>query len=150
MKHARIYRNRGGTIIEWVAGAVLFIPLLFMIIFTVLEVSRAYAIKVSVEEAARRAARQLATDYGIDPVGNSSTAHQLSIYTNIRIPTVVADNSQFSGAAYALGPAPQTVSVTVTYPPNGIPGVLPPFPDIDPLRLRGQIQINSIATFPLY
>ena len=136
--------------VEWVAGAVLFIPLLICIIFVVLEISRAYSIKVALDAASKRAARQLAIDYGVDPINNITNAHQQAVFTTVRIPTFVMDNTQFSAAAYALGPVPPTVSVTVSYPAAGIAGVLPPFPDPDPLNIRSTIQINSIATYPLY
>ena|SRR5262249_8069635 len=148
MRHARHRRKQGVSIAEAAAALALLLPLLFLVIFVVLEASYAYLIKNSLAQAAREAARDLAVQYGQDPsIAGSRTVQNTQVFDKIRINKIVADSTQFDDPVFATGIEPSTVTVTVHYR-SGQFG-LPVFPNPDPLKLGANFPIDATSTYRL-
>jgi Flp pilus assembly protein TadG len=145
---SRNRRQSGITLVEFGAAASLYLPLLFAVIFVIMEASAAYIIKTNIDQAAKQAGRSMAHAYGMDPTIATDSTKQQAIYTAVRIPNYVADNNQFTNPVFDFSTNPATVTVTCTYPNSGAFG-LPPFPNPDPLRLGPTFIINSSATYSL-
>src|SRR5581483_11498119 len=95
MTFRHLRKQKGITLVEFAAAASLYLPLLFAIIFVIMETSAAYVIKTNIDAAAKQAGRSLAHAYGMDPTVATDSAKQQAIFTEIRIPAYVANNAQF-------------------------------------------------------
>lgn len=144
----------GVTLVETAATIVIVIPLTIAAIFVAIEASQVYGINQGLQQAARDAARGLATAYASDfgIVNNASDQAKYGFSPVISSKTLsnyVADESQFQASFNPANPpnTPASVTVTVTYA-SGKFG-LAPFPQVDPLFLGQNYQIKASATYSL-
>jgi len=148
MKNKTIRQSRGVSIAEAAAALALLLPLIFTIIFVILEASYAYTIKNSLAEAARAAARDLAMAYGQNPgIATDRSLQNTQVFDTIRITNMVNDSSQFDDPVFQTAQDPMTVAVTVRYLSGQFN--LPPFPNPDPLNLGSNFQITASSTYRL-
>lgn len=147
-----VRRRRAAVLAEAVAAMAVFIPVIVLIVMGTVEASIGYVISAQLTRAANLAARGLAGEYSTNPGIASNTAQQKAVFSNVRIPGYVMDNSQFevpAGGWKTVG-VPPTVTVNCTY----IPGVGNPplraFPSFDPLNLGTAFRIKVQATYRLY
>jgi len=117
-----------------------------MIIMVAVEAGYGYIIKINMDGAARRAARDLAIAYGQDPSIAQDSSKVNTVLSMIRIANMVVDNAQFGEPVFQTD-NPPTATVTVTYA-SGQYG-LAPFPNPDPLNLGPTFTISSTATYHL-
>jgi hypothetical protein len=163
MFRGRRKSNSGASLAEAAAAMALFFPLIIAILYVVMEASQVYVITEALNQAARRAARNVATTYHTFPGIVASNANALALCCKPvcqppgTVGAYVTDVSQFGGAGGA-GTAltftgmnsldlkgnttPATVEVTCTYISNGTTG-LPQFPAWDVLNL------SKVANFKL-
>jgi hypothetical protein len=145
-------RKRGAVLVEAVLAITVFVPIMVVVVWAVLEVSFAYIIATNMNEAAHLAARALADEY----VRNPSVVHDIKaqerILSTVRIPSMVSTNQQFSlpAGGFLVSSMPRSVTVQCTYLPGVGDPPLPLFPNPDILNLKGQLNIQSSATTPLY
>lgn len=145
---SRSRQQRGVSLVEFAVAVSLFLPVLISIIYVVLEASYLYNIKVNLDVASRKAARELAVMYGANKTQAMQPKATNPVYTNTRIQNFVADNAQFDDPTFSFNPSPGTVTVTVHYPTSGAYG-LPRFPNPDPLNLGPTFDLTSTSTFSL-
>src|SRR5271168_809739 len=113
MKSSIFKRKRGFAIVESAAAICVVLPLIFLVIFSVLEISYAYMLRSSLDSAARNAARDLAVDYGQDPtIATSRTQQDSLVFDSIRMTNVIANSAQFDNPVFDTTDSPPTVSVT--------------------------------------
>ncbi len=140
-------RARGSSIVETAAALSFMIPLLVLILFVTIEGCKAYLISQSLNQGAREAARNLATNYAQNPnIPNDATAQATYGFSPVRIPGVITDNSQFSATFDTSGSTP-SVTVNVAYISNGTTD-LAPFPDFGDINL-GLFSFNLGSNFQL-
>lgn len=141
-------RRRGASIAETAASMVLLIPILFMVLYVVLEASKAYFIKESLAQGARQAARDLAVEYGRNSsIENNRSQQEALVFDNIKINGAIADSDQFDDPQFQPDASPPTVTVTVRY--KGGQYGLPTFPNPDPLKLGRNFSLNATSTYRL-
>jgi hypothetical protein len=141
----RFQRNpKGLSIAETAASMVILIPILFVILFVIIECSKAYYLKDALSQGARQAARDMAIAYGQNKQFQYNRTLQDTVYSSVRIPQVINSNLQFDDAQFNSGVS-QTVTVTVHY--RGGQYGLPKFPDPDPLKLGNRFQLDGTATY---
>jgi Flp pilus assembly protein TadG len=146
MRYSRL--SKGATIAEAGAAMALMIPLLFAVLFVVLEASQAYMIKEALAQGARQAARNLAVEYGKDSaIQYRRDLQDAQVFSQIRLVNVINANEQFSDPVWNTSASPPTVTVTVTYTPNQ--HGLAPFPNPDPLNLGPNFVLNANSTYRL-
>ena len=125
------------------------IPLLIVVCFISVESMMVCMIKSILNYSASVASRDLAIEYGTNPVGAMSNPD--SIFSNIRFMSVVVSNDQFSipegAAGWSTTSSPPTVTVEVTF--KGGQFGLPDFPNPDPLALGPDFSLSSTATMIL-
>lgn len=127
---------------------VLLIPLIFTVLFIVLEASKAYMIKESLAQGARQAARDLAVAYGQNPsIENNRSLQDTMVFDNIKLAGAINASEQFDDPEWNTGAAPPTVTVTVHFT-SGQNG-LPRFPDPDPLKLGSNFHLDATSTYRL-
>lgn len=140
--------SRGAALAEAVATIAIFVPIIVLIVLVTIQSSIACVISAKMAHGAHLAARALAAQYGTTQSISVDSVQQQKILTNVRIPSYVADNSQFelSSTSWQTTAVPPTVTVSCSY----IPGVgtppLPAFPTFDPLGLGRLFKIKSSAT----
>lgn len=143
-----IRRRKGVSIAETAASMVLLIPLLFLVLYVVLEASKAYFIKESLAQGARQAARDIAIIYGTNPrIEGDRYMQDSMVYSTIKISGAIADEKQFEEAQFDSNANPPTVTVTVNYT-SGQNG-LPTFPNPDPLHLGNNFKLSATSTYRL-
>jgi Flp pilus assembly protein TadG len=134
----------GISIAETAASLVLLIPILFLVLFVIIECSKAYYIKDALAQGARQAARDMAIAYGQNKQIQYNRPMQDTVYDNVRIPSVINSSAQFDDAQFSSSASP-TVTVTVRYT-SGQNG-LPKFPDPDPLKLGASFKLQASSTY---
>lgn len=148
MKFSAKRETRGVAITEAAAALTLILPLIFLVIFVVLEASYAYTLKNALAEGAREAARNLAINYGQNQaIATDRTLQNAEVFDNIRITNVINNSSQFDDPVFNTAADPPTVEVTVHY--RGGQFGLPPFPNPDPLNLGSNFKIDATSTYRL-
>lgn len=148
MVNSTRHRRKGASIAETAAAMVLLLPLLFIVLFVVLEASKAYFIKESLAQGARQAARDLAVAYGrnADIEGSRTMQNQMA-FDNIHLNGVIHDQEQFDDPVFDSAGQPPTVRVTVHY--RGGQYGLEPFPNPDPLKLGNNFDLSAASTYRL-
>lgn len=127
---------------------VLLIPILFTVLFVVLEASKAYFIKESLSQGARQAARDCAVAYGSNnKIDGDRSLQDSFVFTNVKIPGVINDERQFDDAQFDANAVPPKVTVTVHYA-SGQYG-LATFPNPDPLKLGNNFHLSATSTYRL-
>lgn len=145
-------RKSGAVLAEAVLACCIFVPVIVVIIWAVLEVSYAYVIGLYMSEAAHLAARALSDEFLRNPKVVSSPVIQQKVFSRIRIPMMVTSNEQFSleEGAWVTKSLPRSVTVHCTYLPGVGDPPLPLFPNPDILNLRKKISIGASSTTPLF
>jgi hypothetical protein len=151
MCKAVLSRKRGAVLVDATAGFVIVFPLLVAVLLIMVEASYAYVINRNMQEGAALAARGLAIFYQTNPEVVTTTSEQQAIFSAIRIPNYLADNSQFSIPAGGWNTAgtPPTVTVVCTYLPGKGSPALAPFPNPDPLGLGALYRVSCKSTYRL-
>jgi hypothetical protein len=127
---------------------IILVPVLFMVLYVVIEASKAYYLKEALSQGARQAARDMAIAYASNHnLENNKGMQDEFVFSKIRIPNVINHPDQFEEAQINSTAIPPTVSVTVHY--LGGQYGLPPFPDPDPLRLGSNFHITGTSTYRL-
>ena len=147
--------KRGAVLAEFAGALVVFLPICIMLLFVVVEVSHCYMIKACLAEGARRAARGLAIDYGLDPsiapantVSSGDRAmEEADVLDAIRIPAVIVSSDQFTGITFDTRATGRSVKVVVEF--QGGHYGLSPFPFPDPLNLGANFRITADSTYRL-
>jgi len=133
---------------EAAAALSVIVPVMVLIIFVTLEVSRAYFLSEILAQTARQGARNLAIAYGQQPgLANSRTLQNTMVFDNIRIHNVVNDSAQFDDPVFDTASDPATVKVNVRYLSNQYG--LPSFPSPDPLKLGSRFVLSAESTYRL-
>lgn len=143
-------RKNGAVLAESVLAVSIFVPIMVVLLWAVMEVCYAYVIGIQMTEAARVAARSLADEYLKNRSVISSSSRQNAILANIRIPMMVEDNEQFTIHSWEPKGECRTVTVSCRYIPGVGSNPLPPFPCPDFFGLGGKLEVSSLATAPLY
>ena len=146
-------REKGAALVDAAVGFCFVFPFLLIVCVVMIEASYAYIIARNMQEGACLASRALAHYYLTNPEVPTTPAEQQAIFSGIRIPGYVADNSQFSipsgSAGWNTGGTPQTVTVVCTYLPGKGTPPLGPFPNPDPLGLGNAYRVSCAATYRL-
>jgi len=121
------------------------IPVLFMVLFVIIECSKAYYLKEALAQGARQAARDMAIAYGQNKQYDGNRAMQDLVYANVKMPQVINDVQQFDDAQFDTSSLTPKVTVTVHYT-SGQYG-LPKFPDPDPLGLASHFALQASSTY---
>ena len=138
--------QQGSTIAETGASMAIMIPLIMVMLFVVVEATRAYTIREALAQGSRQAARELAVQYGVNPaIATSRTLQNSLVFDNIRVNNIINSSNQFSNPVWNTAAIPPTVAVTATYTSNQ--NGLPPFPNPDPLHLSNSFVINASSTY---
>lgn len=141
--------SRGVTMAEFAASLAFLLPVIIIAGFVAFQVAQVYMVKTTLDFAAQTAARNLAIEYGKDPV--SAEAFPEKVFDKIRLVGIVKSTDQFSipsgTAGWNTTVNPSTVTVNVTF--QGGKFGLPPFPNPDPLGLSQDFSLTSTATFRL-
>jgi hypothetical protein len=141
-------RNRGVSISEAGAAMVVVLPLVFLMIYVIVEISYAYLIEASLAQGAREAARNLAINYGQNPaIANNRSLEEAQVLDHVRIPNIINDSAQFDDVVWETAATPHTVQVNVRYLGNRYG--LRAFPYPDPLKLGGNFIISAESTYRL-
>lgn len=142
-KHTRIRAREGITLVEAAAALALLLPLLVVVIFVIIEATKAYEISRDLQIGAELGARALATN------GSTTTGvQQQQILSNITVGNTVVDPSQFYNVVWNQDDNPPSVTVFVQYKSTG-PKQPPPFPNPDPLNLGANFIMKSQSTYRL-
>lgn len=148
MYRLNISRKKGAAIAEAAASMVVMIPLMVTLIFVCLEVSFGCFLHENLAQAARKAARDLAIQYGADPkIVESRSKQDALVFDQIRINNIVNSSLQFDDPVFQTGNVPHTVTVTVRYLSNQYD--LPKFPYPDPLGIGQSYQPVARSTYRL-
>ena len=139
---------RGLAITEFAAVLSILLPLLLLILYVGFQASLAWTIRTNLDIAARKAARNMAVEYGNSAALTTDTTAQQAIYTNVRIPNFVNDNAQFEAPIFNTSVQPGTVTIKVNYPGDGSHG-LPRFPNPDVMHLGSSFTLSSTNTATL-
>jgi Flp pilus assembly protein TadG len=151
----RAFRKRSGSYLVETAATVAFaVPLTFYAIFVAVEACQVYGISQALQQAARAAARNLATTYAVDPGISSNTSDQIKFgfqpvvndASKGALSNAIGSTDQFS-AKFNFNTQPGTVTVTVDYA-SGQYG-LPNFPEIDPLFLGKNYKMTQASSYNL-
>lgn len=126
---------------------VVLIPILFMVLFVVIECSKAYYLKEALAQGARQAARDMAIAYGQNKQIEYNRALQDAVFSGVRIAGVINSNNQFDDAVFNTSSTAPTVSITVHYLSGeyGLPKF--PDPDPDPLKLGDSFKLQASSTY---
>lgn len=145
----RFKRSTNGYCVAEMAASFLFIiPLIFILLFAVVQLVNAYTINNVLVQAAGQAARQLAVLYPENPTLVQARGYQDSlVYNNIKYNGIIADQQQFDDAVFNMSSDPQTVTVTVHY--RGGQYGLQPFPSCDVLGLGQNFQLSGTSVYKL-
>jgi hypothetical protein len=156
MTRTKHRKNSGINLVELAAAMALGFPLIMIMLYVVLEANMLFTIRTNCDNAVRRGAQLLITDY----LKNGSATANVS---NGNLPTALAFEVPTSDGHYFVSKTanqftwtwdlvnkPNTVTVTVTYPTSGSSaGGLLPFPHPDPLNLKNKFTIVTSGTFPV-
>ena len=142
--NGKLLRPRSGaTLVEGTTALMWFVPLTMLVLFVVMETTKAYQISRDLQIGAGLAARALATS------GSTTTPEQqAAILQNVTVGKSVVDPSQFYEVQWHRNNVPPTVSVAVQYKSTGFKQP-PPFPDPDPLQLSAQFILKEQASYRL-
>jgi len=143
-------RGKGAYLVETAAAVAFAVPLTVYALCVGVEASQVWGISAGLQQAAREAARSLATTFAVDPGIVSNASDQATygfqpVISSGTLTNVVGDPSQFSAVFNTTTPA--SVTVTVTYA-SGKFGLLP-FPQFDPLFLGSNYPMQATATYTL-
>ncbi len=145
----KLRRKTGSYIVEGAAGLLILIPLLVLITYATLQVSRAYMINAALQQAAQEGARLIATNYASHPsIASVRSDQEKYSFSVIKVDNIINDPGQFSAVFAPNASSPTDVTVTVTYPSAGDYG-LPPFPDPDYLKLGSNFTLTGTARYTL-
>ena len=140
--------SRGAGIAETAAAMSLMIPIIFAVLFVVVEASQAYMIKETLAQSARQAARDLSVQYGkSSAIQYDRSMQDVMVFDNIRVQNVINASEQFDDPVWNTTANPPTVSVHLTYTSNQYG--LPPFPNPDPLHLGSNFILDATSTYRL-
>lgn len=151
----RAFRKRSGSYLAETAATVAFaVPLTFYAIFVAVEACQVYGINQALQQAARAAARNLATTYAVDPGIVNNTSDQIKfgfqpVVTDASkgaLANAIASPNQFQ-AKFSPTSSPTSVTVTVDYA-SGQYG-LASFPQIDPLFLGPNYKMTQTSSYTL-
>jgi hypothetical protein len=155
MAKRKIKRNKGLTIVEFVAAMVLGIPMIVGVIYCAMEANLLFTIRTNLDVATRRAAQELIDEYvqtGTAPAdtsnGNLPTALAFDVQTGNGSKYFINRNANQFTWTFDLVNRPNTVTVTTSYPTNGTNGLVR-FPSPDPFKLGNGFTIRTSATFPV-
>lgn len=140
-------RKSGHSTIELAASFCFIIPLVFVILFAVVEMVKAYAINTVLTQAATQCARQIAVLYPDNKGITERSMQNMLVYNNCTYGGVIVNNQQFDNAVFNTSADPPTVTVTVRYV-GGQYG-LDPFPSYDPLGIGKNFNLSSTAEYRL-
>lgn len=140
-------KAKGHASMELAASLMFILPLVFVILFVVVEMVKGYAITGVLTQAATQTARQLAVLYPDNPSLTSRGAQDYLVYNNVSYGGVIVNSGQFDDAVFNTSVSPPTVTVTVRY--LGGKYGLDPFPTYDPLHLGGNFKLSSTAVYRL-
>jgi hypothetical protein len=141
-------KNGGYFIAECAASLVFVIPVVFLLLFVVVEIVQAYMIDTVLAQTANKAARQMAVLYPDNPgIATVRTTQDSMVYGAIQYPSIVVDPGQFDDAVFNTNADPPTVTVTVHY--KGGQYGLDPFPTWDPLGIGNSIQLYGTAVYKI-
>jgi Flp pilus assembly protein TadG len=139
-------KQRASSIAEAAAAMGIMLPLIFIVIFTVIEITQAYLIRECLAQGARSAARQMAIAYGQDnQIKESRSLQNKLVFDNIRITNIINSSQQFDNPKWNVTGYPPTVTVTVSYT-SGKNG-LPAFPNTDPLNLASKLTLSAKSVY---
>lgn len=148
MFRSRTRNRKGSATVELAASFLFIIPIVFVILFAVVELVKAYAIITVLTQAATQSARQLAVLYPDNPsLSTERSSQDALVFDQCVYGGVVADSAQFDDAVFNKASDPPTVQVTVRY--LGGQYGLDPFPNFDPLGLGNQFKLSSTAIYKL-
>ncbi|PWT99465.1 MAG: hypothetical protein C5B53_05340 [Candidatus Melainabacteria bacterium] len=144
-------RERGAALVDAAVGFAAIFPFLLVVCLVMVEASYAYIINRNMQQGACLAARGLAFYYQSNPEVVTTPAEQQAIFSSVRIPGYVADNSQFSipQGGWNTAGTPPTVTVVCTYIPGKGTPPLASFPNPDPLGLGSAYRVSCPATYRL-
>ncbi len=141
-----IRTSRGSSIAEAAAAMGLMLPLIFIILYVIIEISQAYLIRQGLAESARSAARQLAVAYSQDnDIKVNRRLQNKLVFDSIRIPNVINSSAQFQNPVWDQSGNPPTVAVTVSY--TGGSNGLPAFPSPDPFNLQDMFHLAASSVY---
>lgn len=157
MRGTRRLRSQLGAYLAETAATMAFaVPLCFYALFVAMEACQVYSINQALQQAARAAARNIATTYATDPGIVNNTSDQSSfgyapiVNAAINPPYALANAigglGQFS-CTFNKNTTPMTVTVTVVYTSGQ--NNLPQFPQIDPLFLGQNYKMAQQSTYIL-
>jgi hypothetical protein len=140
--------------VETAATVAFAIPLSFYVLFVAMEACQVYGINQALQQAARAAARNLATTYAVDPGIAKNTTDQVTygfvpVVNNAKtgsLANAIGGTNQFN-ANFDTTTSPGSVTVTVNYT-SGQNG-LPTFPQLDPLFLGQNYQMTQTSSYVL-
>lgn len=142
----RMLRPSGGAAIpEAAASMLVLIPVLFFLLFAVMQGAQAYAINSVLTQASRQAAREIALKYLDDPAMANRDSQDEYVYNNIRTAGVLVDSGQFDTAEIDGNNDPISCTVTVHY--KGGQYGLAPFPQFDVLHIGDSFHLSATSTF---
>lgn len=137
-------KQRASSIAEAAAAMGIMLPLIFIVIFTVIEITQAYLIRECLAQGARSAARQMAIAYGQDnQIKESRSLQNKLVFDNIRITNIINSSQQFENPKWNVTGYPPTVTVSYTSGKNG----LPTFPSTDPLNLASKLTLSAKSVY---
>jgi Flp pilus assembly protein TadG len=165
-------KNHGAVIADGTAALLLLLPVLFLLLFVMLEASKAWCIQQALEHACREATRMLAEEYGKEGSYNQVTqtppaivtsrnSQNSVVFSNLLVQNIINSAAQFGGGAAVADPvwsipgynaavgSNATVTVSCTYQGGLLPYGLPIFPDCDPLHLGNSFKLMGTATYHL-
>lgn len=153
----RKLRSRSGSYLTETAATVAFaVPLSFYTISVCVEACQVYSINQALQQAARAAARNIATTYAADPgiINNGGDTVKYGFQPVVNDATTpggalsnaIGSTSQFS-ASFNTNTSPGTVTVTVNYA-SGQYG-LAVFPQTDPLFLGANYKMVQTSSYNL-
>ena len=151
----RRQRSRSGSYLAETAATVAFaVPLAFYAIFVAMEACQVYGINQALQQAARAAARNLATIHSINPGIVSNSADQVKYgflpvvadASKGALAGTIGSTNQFT-ASFDTSTTPGSVTVTVNYA-SGQYG-LAEFPQTDPLFLGKNYKMVQTSTYRL-
>jgi hypothetical protein len=140
-------RQSGVSLVELGAAMAFGLPLVFLVMYIILEANYFFTIRTNLDLAARQWAQIARENY---MTSNSTSIAETTATTQVRIPHFVEPSvSQFI-ASWDTTNHPYSVTVTCFYPNGGRPSAgLYPFPCPDVFGFGNTFQINATATFPL-
>lgn len=135
-------RKRGLAITEFAAVLSILLPMLLIILYVGFQASLAWTIRTNLDIAVRKATRDMAVEYGKNPLVATDTTKQQAVFTKVRIGNFVNSNAQFEAPQFNTALTPGSVTIKVNYPGDGSYG-LPRFPNPDVMNLGSNFTLSS-------